>query len=139
MHVFTISISLLITATTTKMSSEDERPHERNADVSTYSPEAAALYQRLREDPAAALREVTAMGNKDTLNWLLNNAPEFAPQGEVPATVFGWTEGTGVWVLEGSSENHSALEKIYNENPNISENEALEKAGAKYYEHCMLV
>lgn len=52
------------------------------------------------------------------------------------STILGWTEGTGVWVLEGSEENHRVYERICDENPGIEHNEALKKAGATYYENC---
>ena len=89
-----------------------------------------------QEDPATALQEAFASDNKGALDWLLNNAPEFRPVGSVPSTILGWTEGTGVWVLEGSEKNHRVYERICDENPGIEHNEALKKAGATYYENC---
>ena len=76
----------------------------QQTNTSTFPPDAAALYQRIQEDPATALQEAFAGDNKDALDWLLNNAPEFRPAGSVPSTILGWTEGTGVWVLEGLRE-----------------------------------
>ena len=108
----------------------------QQTDTSYFPPDAAALYQRMQEDPETALQEAFASDNKETLNWLLNNAPEFRPVGSVPATILGWTEGTGVWVLEGSEENHHVYGQICDENPGIEHNEALKKAGAMYYENC---
>lgn len=108
----------------------------QQTNTSTFSSDAAALYQRIQEDPATALQEAFASDNKDALDWLLNNAPEFRPVGSVPSTVLGWTEGTGVWVLEGSEENHRVYERVCDENSGIGHNEALKKAGATYYENC---
>ena len=105
-------------------------------DTGTFPPDAAALYQHIQGDPATALQEAFASDNKETLNWLLNNAPEFRPVSSIPATILGWTEGTGVWVLEGSEENHHVYGQICDENPGIEHNEALKKAGAMYYENC---
>lgn len=108
----------------------------KKADISTFPPDAAALYQRLYEDPAAALEESSASGNKEALIWLLNNAPEFRPVGSGKAAILGWTEGTGLWVLEGSEENHQAYDRVLEENPGIEQTEAVKKAGGTYYENC---
>lgn len=72
------------------------------------------------------------------MDWLLNNAPEFGPVGRVPAAILGWTEGTGVWALEGSEENHRVYEWVFFENPGTEHNEALKRTGATYYENCRL-
>lgn len=111
----------------------------KKVDTSNFPPDAAALYQRLHEDPAAALQENTASGKKEALIWLLNNVPEFRPGGAGKAAILGWMkEGTGLWVLEGSEENHRAFDQVFEENPNIEQTEAVKKAGGVYYEHCKL-
>lgn len=50
------------------------------------------------------------------------------------ANLYGWTNGTGVWILEGSEEIHKKLQEESKEG--VSWIEALKAAGAKYYEHC---
>lgn len=82
------------------------------------------------------MQEIRNGGRQEALTWLINNAPEFESIGETYATAYGWTEGTGVWVLEGTRENHEAFNRAYDEIPSLSRNEALEKAGTIYYEHC---
>lgn len=49
------------------------------------------------------------------------------------AHVYGWTDGPGVWVLEGTKENHDK----FHEMSNVAEdwNNALKMAGAVFYEH----
>lgn len=113
----------------------------RRVDPSGFPPEAAALYQRMHEDedPTAIIREVIASDDKDTkdtLNWVLSHAPEFQPVSCGKATILGWTEGDGVWVLEGSVESHRAYGQVCDENPEIEHTEAVKKAGGTYYEHC---
>ena len=79
------------------------------------------------EDPAAALEENSTSCNKEALIWLLNNAPEFRPVGPGKAATLGWTEGTGLWVLEGSEESHHAYDRVLEENPGIEQTEVVKK------------
>ena len=57
------------------------------------------------------------------------------------ATHYGWTPGTGVWVLDGSKESHSRMDKVYKMSRStgtpMTWNMHLKLAGAKYYDHCM--
>jgi hypothetical protein len=51
----------------------------------------------------------------------------------VYATHWGWTPGTGVWVLDGSKESH---ERLANLPATFGWNHKLKLAGATYYDHC---
>ncbi len=52
------------------------------------------------------------------------------------ATMFGWTSGPGVWVLEGTEDNHHLFNSVMTQNRSLERNSALELAGAQFYEHC---
>lgn len=56
-------------------------------------------------------------------------------KGLVYATHWGWTPGTGVWVLEGSKENHERLANLPKDH-SLGWNGRLKLAGAAYYDHC---
>jgi hypothetical protein len=58
-------------------------------------------------------------------------------KGAVYATHFGLTPGTGVWVLEGSKDNHELLIKASTD-ASPGWNTRLKKAGAVYFDHCKL-
>ncbi len=57
-------------------------------------------------------------------------------EGTFHATMFGWTSGPGVWVLEGTEDNHKLLENVMAQNDSLELNSALELAGAHFHEHC---
>ena len=50
--------------------------------------------------------------------------------------VYGWTDGPGVWVLEGTKENHDKFHEV----SNVAEdwNNALKMVGAVFYEYCKI-
>jgi hypothetical protein len=56
-------------------------------------------------------------------------------KGVAYATHWGWTPGTGVWVLAGSKENHERLANLPSD-PSLGWNSRLKLAGAAYYDHC---
>lgn len=51
----------------------------------------------------------------------------------VYATHWGWTPGTGIWVLDWSKESH---ERLANLPATLGWNHKLKLAGATYYDHC---
>lgn len=58
--------------------------------------------------------------------------------GTMFATHYGWTPGTGVWVLDGSEESHARMDNVSQSTDTpMTWNMHLKLAGAKYYDHCM--
>lgn len=45
-------------------------------------------------------------------------------------------DGNGLWVLNGTAENHKRFEAISDANPSLPAAERLSLAGATFYEHC---
>lgn len=98
--------------------------------------DAAALKRLIQTNPEAAVAQITAGESKSALHHLLNTDPQFRPQTGVYATLLGGTEGTGVWVLEGSEQVYRDLKRLVDDDPSLSYNDCLEKLGATYYNHC---
>ena len=58
--------------------------------------------------------------------------------GTMFATHYGWTPGTGVWMLDGSEESHARMDNASQSTDTpMTWNMHLKLAGAKYYDHCM--
>lgn len=71
------------------------------------------------------------------LDEALRTDPSLKCTGKIYADGFGWTNGTGVWVPEGSKRNHELYANASIAYPHLDHNGLLEKAGAKYLEHCL--
>ena len=108
---------------------------ETNPNANTAN-NAAALKQLVETDPEAACTQLKAGEAKAALHHVLNTDPQFRPQTGVYATLLGWTDGTGVWLLEGSEQVYRDLKKLGYDDPSLSYNDRLEKLGATYYKHC---
>ena len=80
------------------------------------------------------------IGDKAALIEFLNSHPEMRPQESQQrgsyGNILGWTETDGVWVLRGSATSFQAFETVAAQNPSLTHNQILEKAGAVYYKHC---
>ena len=80
------------------------------------------------------------IGDNAALIEFLNSHPEMRPQesqqGGSSGNILGWTETDGVWVLRGSATSFQAFETVAAQNPSLTHNQILEKAGAVYYKHC---
>ena len=70
------------------------------------------------------------------LNYAYRHDPNLKCKGKIYADTLGWTNGTGVWVLEGSKQNHELYTNVSGTYAHLDRNGWMEKAGAKYYEHC---
>jgi hypothetical protein len=52
------------------------------------------------------------------------------------ATLTAYTEDGGVWILEGSKDNHNKYVAVLAEDSSISHEKAIQKAGGLFYNHC---
>lgn len=62
--------------------------------------------------------------------------PELQCRGTGYATLTAATDDGGMWILEGSAENHAKYEAVLTQNPTLSHAEAIKMAGGSFYEHC---
>ena len=77
-----------------------------------------------KNDPMAALTKITKAD------------PRLQCEDVVLPTMMGWTNGTGVWVLEPNETTFNEYEKLTKAEPSLSYNDRLKKVGATYYDHC---
>lgn len=97
----------------------------------TTADEAAALKQLIETDPNAALAQIQAGESKAALHHLLDTDSQFRLQTSTYSTLLGWTDGTGVWVLEGSEQVYRDLKRLGDDDPSLSYNDCLEKLGRR--------
>ncbi|WEW56269.1 hypothetical protein PRK78_001711 [Emydomyces testavorans] len=76
---------------------------------------------------------VAKMGFERILQEIIEEASSTC-KGVMYATSLGWTPGTGVWVLEGSKENHDTVTRLVQEHSStpVSWNLILKLAGAEH-------
>ena len=80
--------------------------------------------QNPKADTMAALTDIT------------KSDPRLQCDNVVLPTLMGWTNGTGVWVLEPNKAKFDEYEKLTKAEPSLSYNDRLKKVGATYYDHC---
>lgn len=100
-------------------------------------------YNRLGKNPFTSLskggktrRDANEMESLTALDEAIRTNPNMKCKGKIYADVLGWTNGTGVWVMEGSQRNHELYANVSGIHPHLDHNGWMEKAGAQYFEHC---
>lgn len=77
-----------------------------------------------KEEKAAVVQEI------------YSRDPELQCRGTGYATLTAHTKDGGVWILEGSKENHSKYEAIVTQDATLSHSDAIKMAGGSFYENC---